>query len=79
MEAALTAAKAQRHAGEVYLEDAELQRSYNVVTAPVAGRVGKRNAEVGNRVQAGQALFAPNTNQLGSARQIQFTARITAF
>jgi hypothetical protein len=28
---------------------------------------------------AGQALFAPNTNQIGSARQIQFTARITAF
>ncbi len=57
-EAALTAAKATRHAGEVYLEDAELQRSYNVVAAPVAGRVGKRNAEIGNRVQAGQALFA---------------------
>lgn len=57
-EAALTAARAQRHAGQVYLEDAELQRSYNVVTAPVAGRIGKRNAEVGNRVQAGQALFA---------------------
>jgi len=57
-DAALTAAKAQRYAGEVYLKDAELQRSYNVVTAPVAGRIGKRNAEVGNRVQAGQALFA---------------------
>ena len=57
-EAALTAARAQRHAGDVYLEDAELQRSYNVVTAPVAGLVGKRNAEIGNRVQAGQALFA---------------------
>jgi hypothetical protein len=28
---------------------------------------------------AGQALYAPNTNQIGSARQIQFTARITAF
>jgi len=28
---------------------------------------------------AGQALFAPDTNQLGSARQVQFTARITAF
>lgn len=57
-EAALTAARAQRHAGQVYLEDAELQRSYNTVTAPVAGRIGKRNAEIGNRVQAGQALFA---------------------
>lgn len=57
-EAALTAARAQKHAGEVYLEDAELQRSYNTVTAPVSGRIGKRNAEVGNRVQAGQALYA---------------------
>ncbi|MGB8886990.1 MAG: hypothetical protein WCC87_09725 [Candidatus Korobacteraceae bacterium] len=28
---------------------------------------------------AGQALFAPNTNQIGSARQLQFTVRITAF
>ena len=28
---------------------------------------------------AGQALFAPNTNQIGSARQVQFTVRITAF
>ena len=28
---------------------------------------------------AGQALFAPNTNQVGSPRQIQFTVRITAF
>jgi hypothetical protein len=28
---------------------------------------------------AGQALYAPDTNQLGSARQIQFTARIVAF
>lgn len=57
-EAALDAAKAQRAAAQVYLEDAELQRSYNVVTAPVAGRIGKRNAEIGNRVQAGQALFS---------------------
>jgi hypothetical protein len=28
---------------------------------------------------AGQALFAPDTNHLGSARQVHFTARITAF
>jgi len=28
---------------------------------------------------AGQPLFAPDTNHLGSARQIQFTARIVAF
>ncbi|HUI85320.1 MAG TPA: carboxypeptidase regulatory-like domain-containing protein [Candidatus Binatia bacterium] len=28
---------------------------------------------------AGQALFAPDTNHFGSARQVQLTARITAF
>ncbi len=28
---------------------------------------------------AEQALFAPDTNHFGSARQVQFTARITAF
>jgi len=28
---------------------------------------------------AGQALFAPDTNHFGSARQVQFTARIVAF
>ena len=28
---------------------------------------------------AGQALFAPNTNQIGSTRQVQFTVRVTAF
>ena len=28
---------------------------------------------------AGQALFAPDINHFGSARQVQFTARITAF
>ena len=28
---------------------------------------------------AGQALFAPDTTHFGSARQVQFTARITAF
>ena len=28
---------------------------------------------------AGQALYAPDTNHIGSARQIQFTVRVTAF
>jgi hypothetical protein len=28
---------------------------------------------------AGQPLFVPNTSRLGSARQVQFTARIVAF
>jgi hypothetical protein len=28
---------------------------------------------------AGQPFFAPDTNHFGSARQVQFTARFTAF
>ena len=28
---------------------------------------------------AGQALYAPDTNHFGSARQVQFTVRVTAF
>ncbi len=28
---------------------------------------------------AGQALYAPDTNHIGSARQVQFTVRVTAF
>jgi hypothetical protein len=28
---------------------------------------------------AGQPLFAPDTTRYGSARQVQFTARIVAF
>lgn len=38
--------------------DARRKLSYATVTAPVAGRIGNRNAEAGNRVQAGQVLFA---------------------
>jgi membrane fusion protein, multidrug efflux system len=61
LEAALAAhviAQAQQAAARVELADAELQRSYATISAPVTGTVGRRNVEVGQRVQPGQALLA---------------------
>lgn len=43
---------------QVNLEDAQLQLSYTNITAPTAGRVGRKSVEVGQRVQAGQPLMA---------------------
>lgn len=40
------------------LRDAELQLKYTRIVAPVSGRIGKKNVEVGTRVQAGQQLLA---------------------
>lgn len=42
---------------EATLADAKHQRSYVSVTAPSDGRIGNKNVEVGNRVQAGQTLM----------------------
>jgi membrane fusion protein (multidrug efflux system) len=42
----------------VQLKDAQQQLAYNRVLAPVSGRIGKRNLEVGQRVQAGQQMTA---------------------
>jgi membrane fusion protein, multidrug efflux system len=40
------------------LEEANLQLSYTIIKAPVAGRVGKKSVEAGQRVQIGQPLMA---------------------
>jgi membrane fusion protein, multidrug efflux system len=40
------------------LKEAELQLSYINITAPSAGRIGKKNVEVGNRIQVGAPLMA---------------------
>ena len=40
------------------LEDANLQLSYTIIKAPVAGRVGRKSVEAGQRVQIGQPLMA---------------------
>ena len=56
--AQLGAAQATVAANEAAVKDAERQLSYASITAPVDGRTGNKNIEVGNRVQVGQALFA---------------------
>lgn len=57
-EAERDAAKAQVHAAEYALSYAELQLSYTTINAPSDGIISRKNVEVGNRVQPGQALFA---------------------
>ena len=57
-EAEIEVAKSMLKAAESGLKDAELQRSYATITAPTAGRISRKAAEIGNRIQPGQALFA---------------------
>lgn len=52
------AAKAAIAQAEASLKDAQLQLSYTNITAPSTGRVGRKNVEVGNRVQVGTPLMA---------------------
>jgi len=56
--AALTGAKADLATAEAALKNAELQLSYTTVVAPTDGRIAKKTAESGARVQPGQALMA---------------------
>jgi len=56
--AQLAAAQAGVAAAEASLHDAKRLLSYTTVSAPVAGRVGAKNVESGNRIQPGQALLA---------------------
>ncbi|MBD2439333.1 HlyD family secretion protein [Nostoc sp. FACHB-110] len=57
------AAKAAIVQAEASLKDAQLQLSYTNITAPSAGRVGKKTVEVGNRIQAGSPLMAIVDNE----------------
>jgi len=57
-QAARDVLKAQVRVLRVQLKDATQQLAYNRVLAPVAGRIGKRSLEVGQRVQPGQQLTA---------------------
>ncbi len=50
--------KAQIKVLQAQAKDAEQQLGYNRIVAPVSGRLGKRNVEVGARVQPGQQLAA---------------------
>jgi membrane fusion protein (multidrug efflux system) len=56
--ASAAAAKAQEKVANASLDDAELQLSYTEIVAPAEGRIGKKNLEIGNRVQVGQVLLA---------------------
>jgi membrane fusion protein, multidrug efflux system len=40
------------------LREANLNLSYTKIVAPVSGRVGRKSAEIGQRVEAGQNLLA---------------------
>ena len=52
------AALATAAQAEAQLKNAELQLSYTNITAPSDGRIGNKTAEVGQRVQTGQALMS---------------------
>jgi membrane fusion protein, multidrug efflux system len=52
------AAKAAIAQALANLKAAQLQLSYTRITAPTAGRVGRKSAEVGQRVQTGSQLMA---------------------
>ena len=57
-QAALAASQATVAASEAAVRDSERELGYATITAPVDGRVGNKNIELGNRVQVGQALYA---------------------
>lgn len=52
------AAQAEIAQAQTALQDARLQLSYINVTAPVAGKVGSKSVEVGQRIQPGTPLMA---------------------
>jgi membrane fusion protein (multidrug efflux system) len=56
--AQIQAAAAGLREAQVNVDNAELQLSYTVITAPIDGRVTKRNVEPGTYVAPGQALVA---------------------
>jgi membrane fusion protein, multidrug efflux system len=57
-QAMLASAKAKVEADQESVRDAERELSYSTITAPITGRIGNKNVEIGNRVQVGQPLFA---------------------
>lgn len=57
-ESQFASAQASVQQATAALEDAKLQLSYTVITAPTTGRVGRKSVEVGQRLQVGQPLLA---------------------
>ena len=75
-QAALMAAQATVAASDAAVRDAERELGYATITAPVDGRVGNKNIEVGNRVQVGQALYAlvqPDLWVIANFKETQLT------
>ena len=70
-QAALTGADAKVAAARAALETAEVQRSWTVLTAPVAGVVSRRMVDPGALVQPGQTL-----TMLVPADQVWITANV---
>jgi len=56
--ALVAAADASVAVAEAAVRDAERELGYTTITAPANGRIGNKSVEVGNRVVAGQTLFA---------------------
>jgi membrane fusion protein (multidrug efflux system) len=56
--AAVRSADARLAAAEAAVSNSRLQLSYAYISAPVAGTVARRNAEIGALVQAGQTLMS---------------------
>jgi len=85
--AAIESAKAQSLAAtassiafRAAVDDAKRRLAYATIKAPADGRIGNRNVETGNRVQAGQVLFAlvePNPWIVANFKETQL-ARVRA-
>jgi len=58
------AAKAAIAQSEASVKDAQLQLSYTNITAPAAGKIGRKSVEVGQRVLSGTPLMAIVGNDL---------------
>jgi membrane fusion protein (multidrug efflux system) len=58
MQASATAAQAALAAAQVALRNARLQRSYTILTAPAAGHISLKTAELGDVVAPGTAMMA---------------------
>lgn len=75
-EAQLAAARATGDLGAAEVREAQRKLSDTVIKAPTDGRIGNKNVEVGNRVQAGQTLLAfvePDVWVIANFKETQLT------
>jgi membrane fusion protein, multidrug efflux system len=62
-EAQIAVARAQAGERTTDVDYAKLQRSYTIITAPIAGQVSRKNVEPGQFVQAGQTLLSISADE----------------